>query len=173
MNNYLTEKKLGTELKKIFPEHNFIHDKVVPSSGVKTRPDYRNDDLKLIVEFDGDQHYRSASKIKKELTKNNNYGKMGYKVVRIPYFIQLCKPVIKHLFNVEFEYDQDFPHGFISDKAILPADYCELGILKFINDLKRFEYLNAEIIKSLEEKVEKHKDIELVIPVSLKYLITN
>jgi very-short-patch-repair endonuclease len=50
-------------LKRIFPSETFIHDKVVPNSNTKTRPDYRCEKLKLIIEFDGDQHYRNVKKL--------------------------------------------------------------------------------------------------------------
>lgn len=50
---YLTESKLTAELKIIYPELEFIHDKIVPNSGIINRPDFSNDELKLIIEFDG------------------------------------------------------------------------------------------------------------------------
>ena len=112
---FLTEKLLGEVLKEIFPAHTFIHDRCVPDSNSRRRPDYRCEELKLIVEFDGDKHYSTASKIKTEQEKTNMYTHMGYKVVRIPYFVQLSKEVIYELFSIETEPSYHYPHGFISD----------------------------------------------------------
>ena len=53
-------------LKVIFPEiskEEWIHDKGVPGSKSQTRPDYRCESLKLIVEFDGLQHYQKPDVI--------------------------------------------------------------------------------------------------------------
>ncbi len=54
-------------LKVIFPEipiDNWIHDKVIHGCGRRIRPDYRCESLKLIIEFDGVQHYRNPKRIK-------------------------------------------------------------------------------------------------------------
>ena len=48
-------------IKVIFPEipvDHWVHDKPIPDSGRRIRPDYRCDDLKLLIEFDGLQHYQ-------------------------------------------------------------------------------------------------------------------
>jgi len=171
MTEYLTETILGRELKIIFPDTTFIHDKTVPNSGLKTRPDYRSQELKLIVEFDGDQHYRTVQKIKREEKKSDTYRQMGYKVIRIPYFIQLSTQTIKNLFDKEIDYEQTFPHGFVSDKVIMPADFCEMGIRKFLTDLIQFDYIKGDIVESLKSKVKELDDEELVVPHSLNYLL--
>lgn len=171
MNEYLTEEFLEKVLRQIFPNTTFIRDRQVPKSGLRTRPDFRNDGLNLIVEFDGDQHYRNVSKIKREKKKTDTYTAMGYKVVRIPYFIQISTDTIKHLFDIDLDYEQTYPHGYISDKVILPADYCEIGIQKFLADLNRFDYVKNDIIDSLKKKIDDLVDIELVVPPSLYYLI--
>lgn len=50
-NNYLNEKLLGLYLKYIFYGHEIVCNRVVPNSGIKNRPDFRIDSLKLIVGF--------------------------------------------------------------------------------------------------------------------------
>lgn len=170
---YLTEKFLGELLKEIFPNNEFINDKSVPNSNTRRRPDYRCDELMLIVEFDGDLHYKESGKIKSEAEKNSIYSSMGYKVVRIPYFIQLTNEIVKLLFNKDCNISYKYPHGFISDKATLPADFCEMGINKFISDLNKFKIVKQDILNSLVDKIESKKDIELVLPKSLYSLIKN
>lgn len=164
---YLTEKSLGELLKKLFPNKDFIHDRIVPNSGTKRRPDYRNDELKLIVEFDGYRHYTTATKIYNERDKYNTYCSMGYKVVRIPYFVQPSREVIKHLFDKDVDIKQTYPQGFIDEKAMLPCDFCELGVEKFKEDLKRFNYIEKEILDSLEEKSKSIGDRKRVFPLSM------
>lgn len=171
MTEYLTEERLENVLGQLFPDVTFIRDRQVPDSGLQTRPDYRNDNLKLIVEFDGDQHYRNVQKIKREQEKTDRYTQIGYKVVRIPYFIQISTETVKHLFDLNLQYIQTYPHGFISKTVIMPADFCELGIQKFKADLKRFDYIKVDILNSLKQKVEVLGDKELVLPPSLYDLI--
>jgi len=167
---YLTEQRLGDALKNIFPNHIFIYNKSVPNSGLKHhRPDYRCEELQLIVEFDGSEHYTNTQTIKNDQNKDLHYTQCGYKIVRIPYFIQLSEDVIKHLFGVSMKWEQKFPHGFIVDKGeVLPCDMCSLGIIRFIDDLKRFSYLRNDIIRSLQEKAKKKGgDWEQVLPINL------
>ena len=168
---YLTEDQLGVELERIFPGYEFVHDKQVPNSNIKNRSDYRCESLKLIIEFDGYMHYNNASKIKTEEFKNITYKNMGYSVIRIPYFIQLSTKIIYELFGVIYQYQQSYPHGFVDSKALLPADFCELGILKFINDLHKFNYIYDDIIDSLVKKLNVLHDIDYILPPSIQYLI--
>lgn len=168
---HLNEEFLGDVLQYIFPDNTFIRDKVVPNSNSRRRPDYRCDELNLIVEFDGDRHYKEASKIKSEREKVVLYESMGYKVVRIPYFIQLNTEVVKFLFNKDLPTYYEYPQGFISKLAANPCDYCELGVKKFIEDLNRFDVVKEEVIKSLISKIEELKDIELVLPKSIEQII--
>jgi len=168
---YLTEESLSIVLKELFPSEIFVHDTIVPLSNSKRRPDYRCDKLKIIIEFDGDQHYRSVKKIKSELAKDQIFQQIGYNVVRIPYFVQISQLTIEKLFSRHINFKQTFPHGFIDKKFIMPCDFCELGIKKFEMDLERFDYIKIEIIKSLKDKINELGDKELVIPTSLEYLL--
>lgn len=166
INDWLNEEKLGEALAVIFPGKDFVHDKKVPESGVNKRPDYRCEELKLIVEFDGAQHYTDVKWCYDDKEKDEAYTKMGYKVVRVPYFVQLCPEVIEHLFGVKMSYEQVFPHGFIVDKyETLPADYCSLGYERFVSDVERFSYIKDDIFASLHHKYNKYKgDWNRVLP---------
>jgi len=171
MKNYLTEKTIPTELKNIFPGYEFVHNRQVPNSNLKTRPDFRNDELKLIIEFDGYLHYSKSSVIIMDNVKDSEYSNMGYKIIRIPYFIQLSHSVVKYLFNKDINITQNYPHGFIDDAALLPCDFCELGINKFSNDLNNFEFIKNDILQSIKNKIIQHNHINKVLPPSLEYLI--
>ena len=92
-------------LKVIFPKiDDWIHDKalgMVNGTLYRSRPDYRSEELKLIIEFDGLQHYTKPDIIEKDLKTTELYINLGYKVVRIPYFIQLTNKAVKTLFDVD------------------------------------------------------------------------
>ena len=172
MPEYLTEKKLGLILNELFPNNDFIHDKAVPDSiNKRLRPDYRSDEMKIILEFDGDSHYCKSQRIKTDIIKDKDYETLGYKVFRIPYFIQMSSELIKMIFDKEIKYEQKYLNGFIDKKAVLPADFCELGIELFKKDLEKFSYCKNEILDSLKRKIQEKNDIELVVPLSLKKYI--
>jgi very-short-patch-repair endonuclease len=170
---YLTEESLAQELRHLYPGEQFIRDKTVPGSGIRKRPDYRCDNLKLIVEYDGPRHYRQAYRIKQDLRKRDCYEKMGFKVVRIPYFVQLTTETVQTLFGLVKEVHEDFPHGFIIKTVTLPADFCELGIELFKEDLARFQSIRTEIVQSLRNKVNDLGDFDLVLPRSLSYVLND
>lgn len=164
MNNvYLTEDLLSSSLQQIIPGQ-WIHDKKFIG---RTRPDFRNDAVKLIVEFDGSTHYTSAKRIVADKAKDFAESQAGYKVVRIPYFVQLSAQTIKLLFSIDVKWTQTYQHGFIDKNCILPADFCELGISKFKADLKRFSLFKVEILESLERKIQILGNRDLVLPPSL------
>jgi len=165
---YLTEHNLGKFLLMNFNDGIWIHDKKFVG---RSRPDYRNDKLKLIVEFNGHQHYTSSKRIVQDEIKLNEETKLGYKVVEIPYFVQLSTDVCKILFDVELKIEQKYPHGFIDDKCILPADFCELGIERFKSDIKKFACIKNEIVDSLKTKHKTLKNKKLVLPLSLFYML--
>ena len=171
MTNYLTEKTLGEYLKQIFPEHEFIRDRVVPNSEIQKRPDYRNDELMLIVEFDGYGHYSKPDNILIDGFKDDVYRDMGYEIIRIPYFIQMSTDIVELLFDKNVKIEQVYPHGFIDSKAMLPAYFCELGVRRFSKDLERFEIVKEDIIASLSQKYDDYVNINYVLPPSLHKLL--
>jgi hypothetical protein len=66
------------------------------------------------------------------------------------------------------------PAGFISKQAVLPADFCEMGINRFRNEFNGLpSHIQDEIKDSLKVKLEELKNINLVVPTSLEYLITS
>ena len=158
---YLTEEVLAEWLKIIFPDKEFIHEKEIGSY----KPDYVCEDLKMIVDFDGINHYQSAVVIQTDKKKDEYLQSLGYKVIRIPFFVQMSSVVIKNLFRVDIEVEQEYPQGFVSSKTVgmLPASFCCGGIKRFENDLKRFSYISDEVIDSLLDK-EKRYGTDVVFP---------
>lgn len=170
---YLTEDSLENYLKVIFPTHTWERNTTYRYNGGWFKPDYICHTLKLVVEFDGMLHYSSAEVILRDKKKDLILRRDGYKVVRIPYFVQMSTEVIKALFKKDKQIDQVFPHGFISNKAtaFLPTNFNELGVERFLNDLDRFSFIKEDIINSLKDKILEKGDIRLVLPKSLEYLV--
>ena len=169
MKIFLTESKLGEFLKKHILNGNWISQFKPLNSRFKI--DWYSDNLKFGVEFDGYQHYTSSRQILADERKLNLCKTCNIKLIRIPYFVQLSKDVIKLLFDLDIkEFEQIYPHGFVSKKStmVYPADYCWLGIEKFKNDLEKFSIIKKEIVDSLKNK---NVDKRLLLPKSLEYLL--
>jgi len=172
---YLTEKTLGEWLSFIYKGYDFINNKKVPSSDISNRPDYRNEDLKIIIEFDGFRHYTEPKTILTDYKKDETYTKLGYKVIRIPYFVQISSEIIKTLFDKDIDIEQNYKHGFVDMQAALPSQFCWLGIGRFERDLDKFSCIREDIISSVKEKIIEFEgkgfSSDVVIPEPLEYLI--
>lgn len=168
----LNEDKLSGILNLLYPNIEFIRDKIVLNSGIRNRPDYRSEKLKLIVEYDGPNHYCNSRTILNDEIKDAVFISMGYKIIRIPYFTEIPDSLIEYQFDVQnVQLNWKYPSGFINDSVVLPADFCELGIERFKADLETLWYLKEEIINSLKNKIQQKGDIRLVLPKSLFYLL--
>jgi len=148
---------LENYLKIIFPNVNdWIHDKALGEvNGVKykSRPDYRSEQLKLIIEFDGLQHYTKPDIIEKDYRLTELYTNQGYKVVRIPYFIQLTNKAVKTLFGIDITdelFDEKYPS--LGVKGLnTPAYLCPAGLKRMAEEFKKFpeQYeTNVEFLKN-------------------------
>lgn len=143
---------LDEYLKVIFPHiKDWIHDKTlgeVNGKVYKSRPDYRSESLKLIIEFDGLQHYTKPDIIEKDFKLTEVYEQLGYKVVRIPYFIQLTNKAVKIFFGVEVL--EELFDEKISSLGIhglnTPAYLCPAGVKRMAEEFKKFpEQYNTNI----------------------------
>lgn len=156
---------LDEYLNVIFPNINdWVHGKQIPKelcSGVitKRRPDYRSEKLKLIIEFDGLQHYTNPDVILSDKIGTELYQTLGYKVVRIPYFIQLTNKAVKTLFGVEtkIELFNENIASLRSSNRNTPAYLCIAGIERMKNEFKLF----PEQYKINKEALMKENNIFL------------
>ena len=143
-------------LKAIFPKVNdWIHDKSIKLNGRLYRPDYRSDSLMLIIEYDGLPHYQKPDVILKDEEKTKFYQDLGYKVIRIPYFIQLTNEVVKKWFNVDVE-EELFPDNISSFSVAnknTPAYMCPLGIKRCAKELLSVESQCRANIRALKQKI--------------------
>jgi hypothetical protein len=170
--------ELPCYLKSIFPDVNdWIYDKAVPrdileerksTSFRKFRPDARSEELSLIVEFDGLQHYQSPKTIFSDHQRDEYFSDIGYKVVRIPYFTRLSKSMIEFFFDVrpndeycELEYGLfDSPHNDFGID-VSPQSFSCLGMQKFLDEIKEYP---------IEERFVIKRDLELVSKANLLHI---
>lgn len=135
---------LDEYLRVIFPHiTDWVHNKAlgeVNGFRCRKRPDYRSEKLKIIVEFDGLQHYTNPENIKKDIENTELYRGLGYKVVRIPYFIQLTNKAVRTLFNVDVSenlFDENIPSLSLAGR-ISPAYFCPAGLKRMAEEFSKF-----------------------------------
>lgn len=135
---------LNEYLKVIFPEvDDWVHDRelgFINNKRYRCRPDYRSQSLKLIVEFDGLPHYKNPAIILKDKRQTELYNNLGYKVVRIPYFIQLSNEAVRLLFGITLNtplFDESNPSLGIKGNNT-PAFLCPLGITRMAEEFLKF-----------------------------------
>ena len=148
---------LNEYLDVIFPDvHDWVHNKNFGEHNgqkYKIRPDYRSETLKLIIEFDGLPHYTNPDVIEKDMINQKIYESCGYKVVRIPYFIQLSNDVVEKLFGVSVKeplFDASFPSLGINGRHS-PAYLCPAGIKRMAKDFLEFPEQYEVNIKALKK----------------------
>ncbi len=131
-------------LKVIFPKvDDWIHDKALGNFNgrlYRNRPDYRSEQLKIIIEFDGLQHYTKPDVIEKDLKTTELYKNLGYNVVRIPYFIQLSNKAVKTLFGFDVTeelFDETVPSLGVKGQNT-PAYLCPAGLKRMAAEFKKF-----------------------------------
>lgn len=146
---------LDTYLKCIFPDVNdWIHDRAFP--GMRIRPDYRSDFLKIVVEFDGLPHFQSKEIYEKDMEKMQRYETVGYKVVRVPLYINLTTNAINNLFGTDLK--QPFFNENVSpfNTSFQPNCFCITGLKRMANDY--LIYAPDQISVMLESIQEKSPD---------------
>ena len=184
-----TTTSLKTYLDYIFPDKIFEYDVKVPKeilhqrnkniSVRKYRPDARCESLNLIIEVDGLPHYQNAEVIVSDITRDEYFKLLGYKVVRIPYWIQLSKEFVKHIFNKDVGdlcelrysfYDTPPVEGLEDCPGILTCvgSMCELGRKKFVNEINKLPSCVQNIVlQDLLTCYTNSKYPEFVFPIEV------
>ncbi len=172
VDGHLVERKLATLLQQLVGDR--CAGVELRIAGTRRRWDMGFDSSQgpVVVEFDGDEHYRNALETKADREKDAAAASEGIRVVRVPYWIQLDSNTFRHYFGLEAEIEQDFPHGFITTR-ILPASFCEMGIERFRRELEQLPLAPREaVIESLVARASEH-GVEYVLPSSLRYLLVS
>ncbi len=155
---------LDEYLSVIFPDNNdWIYNKVfgIHIDGInhKIRPDYRSDSLKLVVEFDGLPHYTNPANILRDDNNSIIYQKNGYKVIRIPYFIQLTNDAVGKLFGIHVKeplFDETYPSLGGTEMNHNPSCLCPEGLKRMAREFKRFpeQYeVNIQSLKAMNNEI--------------------
>ena len=169
--HFLNEFFLRFYLKYIFYEHEIIFNKNYKNT--KIRPDAIIHDKKLIIEYDGPTHYTNNETILKDIKKDLFFKTEGYSVIRIPFFIEFGLEEMKLLFgNVDEDICSIYSSGFIHENVVLPSNFVERGINRFLKDKKLF--LNNNTIKNkfwktLIIKMFAKESVRCVLPPSLNF----
>lgn len=155
---------LDEYLSVIFPNTNdWIHDKAFgiheDNINHKLRPDYRSDSLKLVVEFDGLPHYTNPANILRDDNNTAIYLKNGYKVIRIPFFIQLTNDAVEKLFGVQVKEPLfNVIHPSLGGLGMKhnPSCLCPEGLKRMAKEFKRFpeQYkINIQSLKAMNNDI--------------------
>ena len=130
---------------------------------------------KVTIEYQGNHHYQVVSNIIRDDRKQKLAEEAGFTCIQYPYWLGIHPEYMNELFGGRIV--NNLPHipaGFISKQAVLPADFCEMGINRFRNEFNGLpSHIQDEIKDSLKVKLEELKNINLVVPTSLEYLITS
>ena len=168
---YLVQSKLEHALQAIVGAGNWKGREVrLPTGRWRWDMSCQAGDRAMVVEFDGDEHYRNTLKIQVDEQKDRIAAEYGYHVVRIPYWVQLTTETLLHYFGLSANIHQDFPHGFITTK-VFPASFCELGILRFEQELYSLPASVREaVVLSLRARANEH-GAKYVIPTRLQNVL--
>ena len=169
--SYLTERKLAAALQKRVGYRWAGGQVALPVSRRRFDMAYRTHHATVLVEYDGDEHYRDALKIKVDRQKNVLASEKQMRLVRVPYWVQLDTVMARHWFGLEASIEQSFPHGFITTR-LFPASFCGLGVARFRQDLAELpDTVRHAVVSSLRQRVAEH-GLEYVLPTELRALVT-
>jgi hypothetical protein len=170
---WLTEEHLKRICIHIFGESELVFNKTIP--GIYGKPDIYIPKHNLIIEYDGTYHYTNSETIERDERKDASAKATGIKVLRVPYFVQMqwsdLEPYLDQdllTVNPANGFNLNYPNGFIHHGCVLPTDFCEVGLVKFKEDLVRFQSKSNEILYSLYV----HKRGEKSLPPSLRSLLS-
>lgn len=171
--SYLTQQKLEQILKN---EDSFIFEGPeirVPDS--RLRFDFvvkdKETSKRIAIEFNGYQHYTNPKVILNDERKQKIAENYNIRLVSIPYWVQLNNETFKYYFKQKPATNivQNYPHGFIDKKALLPAAFCSLGVCRFVEEhLKLPRKIKQEVYNSMYDKI--YMDLlspEEVLPIDL------
>lgn len=165
-NAYLTQIKLYEFAQKLYPGYNIIYDTRYPNS--RYTPDMYLPEKQLLIEYDGNLHYDKPVSVISDYRRDLWFNDRGITTIKVPYFVQLTTETIKDIFGIDYCYTQVYPHGFVDKKVVLPANFSEIGTIRFLEQMDRFAYLKNDIKDSLEKKITDLKDERLVVSSVIK-----
>ena len=163
MKNILNEIFKESKIKnKESPDSNELYERTW-STSIETNNE------KLVVNYDDEEHYCNSIVIKTDQEEEEIAKELGYKVIRIPYWIQIDSVTMKHYFGMDVEIKTEYPHGF-GNTNVYPASFCEKGIERFSQELKMLpNEIKYEVIISLRNKIKEY-ETDYIIPKALRIM---
>ncbi len=128
-------------------------------------PDILVKNKKIIFEYDGPTHYTTNETIIKDYDKDYLFREKGYKIIRIPFFIEFNEKIIKKYFGEKYiDISSTYKNGFIHPNVVLPTSFCERGLYRFIDYIENIEDdIKTDIFNSLWQKSIRKKSLLFVI----------
>lgn len=177
------ESTLSEWMYYLFPNEEIVFDAIIPNEvqlnrGAKEfhryRPDVRIENLNLIIELDGINHFQSVKVIMSDKHRDEFLISLRYKVVRIPFFVQLTTEIIEHYFGIKNLKGSVCKCGFYSmtnnPNALnpnMPANFSSLGYQKYLNIVENLPIgARNEIENSIQEAIKLH-GYEMVLPINI------
>lgn len=160
-------------LEVLYPGKVWIHDKPFGKRDGKSyriRPDFLCEELKMIIEFDGLQHYTNPENIRKDRQNQQIYESFGYRVIRIPYFIQLTQSVVKEMFGLAIPFplfDSSLPSMAVRWKNT-PAYCCPAGITRMAQEFRRYPQQYEVNLRNLEDDKDEELSGAMLLKQAMK-----
>src|SRR3990170_2184474 len=121
--SYLTESKLAAALRQLVGDAWAGGQVSLPGSRRRFDMAFRSRGTTVLVEYDGDEHYRDSLKIRADRQKHALAEANAMRLIRVPYWVQLDRAMAQYWFGLEADIEQSFPHGFITTR-LFPASFC-------------------------------------------------
>ena len=145
---------------------NGVEQKLIEGRQLRYDLAFRYASKAFTVDWDGPDHYQNDPKLIKDEEKDELARKQGFRVVRIPYWLQLDSVMLKFYSQIDVVIDRKpcrftdfqkrkrievFPHGFITTK-VRTASFCPKGIERFKRELDSLPVVvREEVMRSLDE----------------------
>jgi hypothetical protein len=139
---YLTEEKLGQILSAPLRITDIKSQFILPGS--RFRVDYfcHINGEPTCIEYDGHLHYTDFKVICRDREVEHICSLLGFKLIRIPYFVQLTNSTLRYFFgNIDLSISQNYAHGFI-DSSIFPSYFHLLGYVRYVKEINIFKTIN-------------------------------
>ena len=141
-------------------------------------------ETKIAFEYDGPEHYNNVNKIERDQRKKKKLSELGYKVICIPYYLQLTQDIAKHLFFENFNVYSDSKYNAaveriyetLDEESMLahgwhttsetPANFVEKGIRRLLEEVEQYPpSVRCQLVHSLNLYIKRSNGkIDLIIP---------
>lgn len=169
----LADNHLPSVLARLFPNEEWMYGEALKDDKghclkcppmKRITPDARCEALKLIIEIDGDavnrpNHYADAVAVAKDRVRDKFYASLGYRVVRIPMYVQLDAEMVRYYFGIDYPtplYKASSMHGFLHKNITLPSSFCQAGFKRFLQEYKALpKTVKQAIFDSLRKREQQ------------------